>query len=216
MKTRLLLAAVAAVALAGAASAASATPAVITGLFDTGVDALGNPLADGSLDTHWVLNGTGTPVVYTNPAYLLTSDARFIAAQADGGYVVNPNTYSLTFTLVGLNPSSASLSGFFESDNFATGFLNGPQIVQDVQATVFSNFQSLTPFSAPSADFVSGLNTLSFVVTDTGPPSALLVSGLGGTANTSGTPEPASWALMLLGFGGLGAALRAQRRPATA
>jgi hypothetical protein len=28
-----------------------------------------------------------------------------------------------------------------------------------------------------------------------------------------GVPEPASWALMLLGFGGLGAALRHQRRP---
>jgi len=29
---------------------------------------------------------------------------------------------------------------------------------------------------------------------------------------TPGVPEPASWALMLMGFGGLGAALRAQRR----
>jgi hypothetical protein len=30
-----------------------------------------------------------------------------------------------------------------------------------------------------------------------------------------GVPEPASWALMLLGFGGRGAVLRARRRPAT-
>jgi hypothetical protein len=34
---------------------------------------------------------------------------------------------------------------------------------------------------------------------------------------TAGVPEPASWALMILGFGGAGAALRSQRRrPATA
>ena len=33
-----------------------------------------------------------------------------------------------------------------------------------------------------------------------------------GDPPTAGVPEPASWALMLLGFGGLGAALRARRR----
>lgn len=32
----------------------------------------------------------------------------------------------------------------------------------------------------------------------------------------SGAPEPAAWALMLVGFGGLGAALRARRKPAFA
>lgn len=37
-----------------------------------------------------------------------------------------------------------------------------------------------------------------------------------GGAATGGVPEPASWTLMLLGFGGLGAALRTRRRPALA
>lgn len=32
----------------------------------------------------------------------------------------------------------------------------------------------------------------------------------------SATPEPASWALMLIGFGGLGAALRSSRQKAAA
>ncbi|HEY3950096.1 PEPxxWA-CTERM sorting domain-containing protein [Phenylobacterium sp.] len=42
------------------------------------------------------------------------------------------------------------------------------------------------------------------------------VSVTGVPSITSGTPEPASWALMLLGFGALGSALRARRRPVIA
>jgi hypothetical protein len=34
---------------------------------------------------------------------------------------------------------------------------------------------------------------------------------MGGSASSSGTPEPASWVMMLLGFAGLGAARRAGR-----
>lgn len=30
--------------------------------------------------------------------------------------------------------------------------------------------------------------------------------------NTAGVPEPTSWALMIVGFGGVGAALRGRRR----
>jgi len=38
---------------------------------------------------------------------------------------------------------------------------------------------------------------------------------VGQSATVGGVPEPASWALMLVGFGGLGAALRARRRGRT-
>lgn len=44
-------------------------------------------------------------------------------------------------------------------------------------------------------------------------PSAVAGSG---TVNLTAVPEPASWGLMVLGFGGLGAALRASRRRAFA
>ena len=37
-----------------------------------------------------------------------------------------------------------------------------------------------------------------------------------GSLSASGAPEPTTWALMLAGFGGMGAALRASRRKATA
>jgi hypothetical protein len=209
---------IAGIALAAASLLATgAHAAAITGLFDTGVDAGGTPLAEGATDTHWVLNGAASPVVYDHPSYLLTSDARFIAQAADGSYTSNPNTYTLTFDLTGLNAATAQLSGNFEADNFASVFLNGNLLAQDLQGTFFSNFQSLTPFSSGAGNFVAGLNTLSFVVTDTGPPSAFLVSGLAGTADVGGgVPEPASWGLMLVGFGGLGAALRRRRGSAVA
>ena len=200
--------------IATASMTAAAQAATITGLFDTGVDGSGTPLAENALDSHWLVNGSGTPVVYDHPSYLTTPDARFIAVEAGGDYATPVNTYTLTFNLAGLNPASAQLSGNFEADNYATVYLNGHQIAQDIQGTVFQNFQSLTAFSASGADFVSGLNTLSIVVTDTGKPSAMLVSGLSGTA--AAVPEPATWAMMLVGFGGLGAAMRSRRKLAVA
>ena len=38
------------------------------------------------------------------------------------------------------------------------------------------------------------------------------IDNLSVTSSTGGVPEPATWALMLLGFGGLGTALRSRRR----
>jgi hypothetical protein len=187
---------------AGVQNAHALTP--ISGLFDTGVDGSGTPLAEGATDTHYVLNGTSSPFVYDHPAYLVPADARFIAAQVGGGYTVNPNTYTLTFDLTGLKASTASLSGNFEADNYGSIYLNGNLIGQDIQATVYSNFQSYTAFSASGADFVSGVNTLTFVINDTGAPSAFAVSSLSGTA--SAVPELSTWGMMLAGFAGLGLA----------
>jgi hypothetical protein len=40
------------------------------------------------------------------------------------------------------------------------------------------------------------------------------ISGVHGATFSAAVPEPATWAMLLLGFGGLGAALRSKRRPA--
>jgi hypothetical protein len=45
---------------------------------------------------------------------------------------------------------------------------------------------------------------------------ALINTGRIGASIQGGVPEPASWALMILGFGGVGAVLRTRRRPALA
>jgi len=198
--------------LAAALIAGFAVPAqavTISGLYNTGVDAGGNKLADGSAETHYLINGGGSAVVYTHPAYLTVGDAKFISAQSDGGYAVNPNNYTLTFSLAGLNASTATISGKFAADNYASVYLNGNLIAAQPAQTIFENFQQLTSFSANSG-FLAGLNTLRFEVTDTGPPSALLVSGL--TGNALAVPEPAEWALLIGGFAFAGMAARRRRQ----
>jgi hypothetical protein len=78
---------------------------------------------------------------------------------------------------------------------------------------------------APTVSFDIGLNHFNFTdsghILDTGHYDFVCCSPdgnesinwnpIGGAANRSGTPEPAVWGLMVLGFGGLGAALRRRR-----
>lgn len=196
-----------AVLLAGVAVPAHA--ATIVGLYNTGVDNTGAKLAaNNAVDTHYTVTtstGTASPVTYTNSAYLTDPSARFISAQSGGGYTVNPSNYTLTFNLTGFKAETASISGNFAADNYASVYLNDILLAAQPAQTIYENFQQLTSFSANSG-FVAGVNTLRFEVTDTGPPSALLVTGLVGSV--AAVPEPATWALFILGFGGIGGAMR--------
>ncbi|HEV2651444.1 MAG TPA: PEP-CTERM sorting domain-containing protein [Rhizomicrobium sp.] len=206
---KILATAAFATALAFAGTAANA--ADIVGLYNTGVDNGGTQLAEGASDTHYVVNGTGTPVVYTNALYVSDPSAKFIAVAPGGGYTNPVNTYTLDFDLSGYDIATASLSGQFAADNFGTVELNG-HLLTSLSGTLFENFEQLHPFSATAADFVAGMNTLTFTITDTGPPSAFMVADLVGTADVLGAvPEPATWAMFLLGFFGLGMMARARQ-----
>ena len=72
-----------------------------------------------------------------------------------------------------------------------------------------AGFNSLTAVSLTSG-FVAGVNTLDFVVTDQGPPMALRVDDLRGSANLQqgGVPEPST----IIFSGGALAALGLLRR----
>ena len=65
---------------------------------------------------------------------------------------------------------------------------------------------------AITSGFVAGTNTLDFIVQNSGGPTGVRVE-MSGTADRlgGGVPEPASWAMMLVGFGGMGALLRSRR-----
>jgi hypothetical protein len=194
-------------ALTLCAALAAATPAFAAPivLYNTGVDGSGTPLANGAIDTHYSTDAKtpGSPFVYSNSAYVNVSDAKFIAIQADGGYTKSTNIFAQSFFLSDI--TSAMVSGFFATDNSGSVSLNG------ISGATSGSYTSLTPFSFTSG-FVVGLNTLNFTLQDSGPPSAILVSGITGSAGGVGAvPEPATWGMMILGFGAVGGVLRRRR-----
>jgi len=214
-----------ALALTGAAHAAP-----IAGLYDTGVTDTGAQAPNG-IDTHWTLDGGSAFISGVQGTFPLTpgvwldesSDtaSRWLTPTNDAGESVDPRNdgfyqYSLTFDLTPTEAASASFLGQFAADNGIEWIkLNGTAILGSEGGTPIGGFSSWTSFAA-SSDFQAGANTLTFDVVNfgqaTGNPSGLRVEFLSSNA----VPEPASWALMIGGFGLTGAALRRRRRLAVA
>ena len=77
------------------------------------------------------------------------------------------------------------------------------------------------PASVPDISLLHGTPSGGFLMGKQWPETGLIDGAfvgtkLGPTLDTSGVPEPATWALMILGVGAAGAALRRRRRPALA
>lgn len=217
MKKILMAGVVAATMAFGAAQAQAAT---ITGLWNTGVDATGFRLDNdsGDIDTHWTVvsstSGAGyagqNAVTYKHPAYAANDDdSKWVSLTGSGSPGSNTTIYRLTFDLTGLNAATAKLTGLFGGDNQATIYLNGQNTGQST--TVFS---SLSTFTITSG-FVAGVNTFDVELKDFGAPAAFRIDDFAGTADAvvveGGVPEPATWALMIGGFGFAGATLRRRK-----
>jgi PEP-CTERM motif len=191
-----------------------AMAATITGLFNTGTDASNVALVGGNgvIDPHYQIVSSTSPGFAGQQAVTFQccyaaedGDSRWIALSGNGSPGSNTTVYRTTFDLTGFNAATANLSGRWGADNFGTIFLNG----SNTGITV-SNFSFLTAFNIASG-FVSGINTLDFQIQDFGPPTAFRIDDLAGTADLmggGGVPEPASWALMIAGFGLVGGAMR--------
>jgi len=211
------LAAVTAIAVCAPAHAAT-----IAGLYNTGVDNAGVALAggDGVVDSHWTVVSSTVPgvaagdstVTYYNNAYVPEdANSRWVSFASDGtGAAPNGSTttYRLSFDLTGYDLNTVLIWGSFAADNSATLLLNGVQTMYSSPGfTGFTDFQLV--------NFNAGVNTLELRVVDTGAPSAFRVDNLGGSGDllpSTPAPEPATWALMLAGFGLAGSALRGRRR----
>ena len=168
----------------------------LTGLFNTGLDSSGNPLADSASDPHYTLVSTpsGAPgsAVVTQQHFPIggglwmpdTATSKWISPHADESVysdLTGTYTYQTTFT-VGGDPTSAEINGGVAGDDQVTSILlNGKVVAMNISGSI----QSLAAFTI-SSGFVSGLNTLQFVVTNSG--SAPNPSGfrceLTGTAQT--------------------------------
>jgi len=175
---------------------ASAAVVPVSGLFSTGLDSSGSPLADGAVDPHYTITAgpdgagnaahvtlsTGFPI----PPWLAdTTASKWISPQANqsgdpeppGSYV-----YRTTFSLAGLDPSTVQITGQMLADDRVTDVrINGTLL-----GLAASGFASWTPLSIKSG-FQAGVNTLDFLLTNAGTsnnPSGLRVE-LSGTGNAA-------------------------------
>ena len=175
------------------------------------------------LNSGWSYTVSSTLSVFNNASAAHSGDSwlRFIA---DADYAsdfiyetldtVAGQTYAYSFWLAAATTDDEAPSAFYAtigSDvmaNFGyTGTFDYIQISGNYVAT-----------SASTEIYFEAFNSLGLYLLDdvsvTGPAAVACDTRVcvgGGGGEGGGVPEPASWALMVLGFGGLGAALR--RRP---
>lgn len=193
-------------AFAGAASADAIT------IYNTGQ---GAAAGDGQSDAHYSIfasdfGAAGQAKTYFNPAYVAEdADSRWVSYSGSPFGGVGHTTFQTTFDLTGYDLASVALSGLWGADNEGVILLNGVKIAE-LTGTVYPNFQQLWSFGATS-NFAQGLNTLQFVINDTGSPLAFRTDDMSLTGNLSAVPEPATWAMMIVGFGLAGAAVRRSR-----
>lgn len=194
-------------AFSGAANAV-----VIVGVYNTGVGN-GTALApgDGVVDPHYTITATNegnvtvgnNALTYYNAAYVQDGPmSRIVNATGDGAGSPGTTTiFATTFNLTGYDAMNATISGQVLFDNSGEIFLNGNQVGGTV-----TGFNTLTPFGTNANFFNAGINTLSFVLHNAGGPEAFQVAGL--TVTADAVPEPATWGLMMVGFGMIGASVR--------
>jgi hypothetical protein len=159
----------------------SSTPATVAipGLFLTGVDATDQSLAGGAIDPHYVADSaTGAAVLspanrwYQWPEPATGKWINYVDSTSTGG----THSFSTTFDLTGLDPTTAQISGVWTADNNTTMYLNGTPVA----SLPFDGYFNLYNFSITSS-FVAGINTLSFSVNEVGN-DGLLISQISGTA----------------------------------
>ncbi len=188
-------------------------------IYNTGVDDSNVVLTDGAVDPHYALVTSADPsfpgpdavlvnsATYPIPPWLANSStSRWIAPRTDQITGNAPGTYiyRTTFSLAGLNPATAVLTGQWASDNDGSIRLNGSLVTGGTSgATGNGDFGAFTAFTLNSANatFVPGLNTLDFIAinTDLNPnPTGVRVEVAGSADVVTGSdiPEPATFALV--------------------
>jgi hypothetical protein len=136
----------------------------------------------------------GSAFVYSNGAY--PQGLTFISSAPSGGNGLDTTVYTVTFTLA----SNSIIKGDWVPDNGGVIYDNGHStgvFLQTASNGPSTNYTDITPFSFTGT---AGDNVLTFFITDGGPPSAFAFD----VTSVSAVPEPSTWAMMILGFCGVG------------
>ncbi len=169
----------------------SSSALAVGGLFSTGVNAAAAPLAAGAVNPHYTLSSNdaafpGPNALAVNPAPGWTGNtatSKWISVQTSTmGATGGVYTYTTTFTLTGVDPASATLTGQWACDDSCVLQLNGTTVA--TRGT--PGWTAVTAFTVPAGSpFQLGANKLAFVVTNaTGGPTGLQVVSISG--NVSG------------------------------
>jgi hypothetical protein len=166
-------------------------------IFNTGESTGGTALAVGQSDPNYSLISAPAGVALTTtttspfPTWIAnTPTADWISPGNSGltNWAAGNYDYQTSFSLAGVDPASAQLSGSWTSDNNACIFLNG---VNTGDCIGFDGFGSLSAFSITSG-FIAGTNTLDFIVANGTPSPTGILAEISGSASpvVSGVPEP--------------------------
>lgn len=119
-----------------------------------------------------------------------------------------PNSFD-NYVFFAITDSTKGYTGAFFG-NAHTGFNYGAGFKRDGFNSAYPNFSDWLPADKPL--YTSGL-TLNITDADLATPGGyVLPTKSGNTITISAVPEPATWALMLLGFGMVAGAARYRRR----
>lgn len=118
--------------------------------------------------------------------------------------MTDPFTETLTFTNTDPGLYLITLVSSFAQVNFTSAILTGPS--GPVALSLDSDDGTIERWLSPEVGLLAGTYTLTINGT-TGPNGVM-----GGHVDIAAVPEPATWGMMLLGFGAAGFALRRRRR----
>lgn len=185
-------------ALAGSAHAS------VVGLFNTGADPSETSNA-GSVDMHYsAVGAAGQPLVtFKDPAYASEvtsgSNQSLWLSTNPSGILGNINVLTSVFTVTG---GSYEITGIWGVDN--SGTLSVVDAISNVSQLVSTITYGFPAFQAPltAFDFIVGPGTyqLAFALNNQEGPFALRV----GELSVAAVPETSTWAMMIIGFCGLG------------
>ena len=185
-------------------AASGAQAAMITTVFGTGLTAAGTPQIAGGVDAHYVVleNGSQSAVVLTDSSAYFANNAQsqWIWQSGNGQPVEVTRTFRTTFDLTGFDPTTAIINGNWGTDNEGLDIvINGVSTGINLLGTLYSNFGQLNAFVI-NTGFVAGLNTLDFIIRDTGVIAAFRTE-LTGTADAAvSVPEPGTLVIVSLGL----------------